>query len=220
MKSLNRFLILVLLCAVSSTSAHAEVLALFGQNDYEGWEYHRENVELTTHNISTGKISIFGDYTLSSPNIRCADYDTIRVSVLYVTPDVEYTASKIELSVALSDGNDVTMTNNVKAKGGMLEQTLVTDFCLSGIEECQILLAALKADIYNCASVKGVTVEGFKTSSQKFGDVNGDGLVNVTDVNCIINEIMGNGNYISSDINGDGIVNVSDVNALINLIMQ
>ena len=53
------------------------------------------------------------------------------------------------------------------------------------------------------------------------GDINGDGIVNVSDVTCLVNKILGEAEYSDSicDINGDGVVNVSDVTALVNLIL-
>ncbi|MDO4512337.1 MAG: leucine-rich repeat protein, partial [Bacteroidales bacterium] len=53
------------------------------------------------------------------------------------------------------------------------------------------------------------------------GDVNGDGVVNVSDVTALINKILGTATYADDvcDINGDGKVNVSDVTALINQIL-
>ena len=51
------------------------------------------------------------------------------------------------------------------------------------------------------------------------GDVNGDGTVNITDVNLVINSILG-GTYIAeADANHDGVVNISDVNQIINIIL-
>ena len=54
------------------------------------------------------------------------------------------------------------------------------------------------------------------------GDVNGDGVVNVSDVTSLINVILGNepGELAICDINADGELNVSDVTALINSILD
>ena len=54
------------------------------------------------------------------------------------------------------------------------------------------------------------------------GDINGDGIVNVTDVTALINAILGNDEYpnVNKDLNADGVVNVTDVTALINLILE
>lgn len=53
------------------------------------------------------------------------------------------------------------------------------------------------------------------------GDINADGVVNVSDVTALINRILGTADYSDAvcDINADGVVNVSDVTALINMIL-
>lgn len=53
------------------------------------------------------------------------------------------------------------------------------------------------------------------------GDINADGVVNVSDVTALINKILGTATYADAtcDINADGVVNVSDVTALINIIL-
>ncbi len=53
------------------------------------------------------------------------------------------------------------------------------------------------------------------------GDINADGVVNVSDVTALINKILGTSTYADDacDINADGVVNVSDVTALINIIL-
>ena len=52
------------------------------------------------------------------------------------------------------------------------------------------------------------------------GDVNGDGEVNIADVNAVIDQIL-SGNYTESgDVNGDGEVNIADVNAIIDTILS
>lgn len=52
------------------------------------------------------------------------------------------------------------------------------------------------------------------------GDVNGDDTVDVSDVNAILNVMLGSGNYPSADVNGDGAVDVTDVNEVINIILN
>jgi hypothetical protein len=54
--------------------------------------------------------------------------------------------------------------------------------------------------------------------------VNGDGEVNIADVNVIIGIILGN-TYDAetvrrADVNGDGEVNIADVNAIIDIILN
>ncbi|MDO4971948.1 MAG: dockerin type I repeat-containing protein [Bacteroidales bacterium] len=53
------------------------------------------------------------------------------------------------------------------------------------------------------------------------GDINGDGIVNVSDVTALISKILGEAEYSDEvcDVNGDGVINVSDVTALIGMIL-
>lgn len=53
------------------------------------------------------------------------------------------------------------------------------------------------------------------------GDINGDGMVDVIDLNTLINMILGSAEVTdAADLNGDTIVDVADMNALINLILN
>lgn len=55
------------------------------------------------------------------------------------------------------------------------------------------------------------------------GDVNGDGVVDVTDVNCLVNIVLGNVDAAiysgRANINGDNVVDVADINAIITIII-
>ena len=53
------------------------------------------------------------------------------------------------------------------------------------------------------------------------GDVNGDGEVNIADVNAVIDLILtGTAGEPAADVNGDGEVNIADVNTLIDIILN
>ena len=54
----------------------------------------------------------------------------------------------------------------------------------------------------------------------KPGDVNGDGEINIADVNAVIDMILSGGGDMSGDVNGDKEVNIADVNALIDMILN
>ena len=53
------------------------------------------------------------------------------------------------------------------------------------------------------------------------GDVNGDGEVNIADVNCVISVIQGGEDIYEgrADVNKDGEVNIGDVNVIISIIL-
>lgn len=67
--------------------------------------------------------------------------------------------------------------------------------------------------------ITAIKVNG-DTQSTK-GDVNGDGEVNIADVNAVINIILGGSDSTEgrSDVNGDGEVNIADINTIINIIL-
>ena len=72
-----------------------------------------------------------------------------------------------------------------------------------------------------------IDFDGFETvynaiPAENKGDINGDGVVNISDVTALINKILGLSDYSNTacDINADGVVNVSDVTDLINMILK
>lgn len=70
-----------------------------------------------------------------------------------------------------------------------------------------------------------VTYEVTQSSSERpLGDVNGDGLVNITDVVALTNHVLGNTPEVfyedAADVNENGEINITDVTALINIILS
>ena len=51
------------------------------------------------------------------------------------------------------------------------------------------------------------------------GDVNGDGEVNIADINAVIDMILSGRFDSKGDVNGDGEVNIADINAVIDIIL-
>ena len=59
----------------------------------------------------------------------------------------------------------------------------------------------------------------YRESDSLTGDVNGDGEVNIADVNATLWIILTGNNDPNGDVNGDGEVNIGDVNAIIHIIL-
>ena len=77
----------------------------------------------------------------------------------------------------------------------------------------------------NGPAIKAFTIDGVAVSpSGLLGDVNGDMLVNITDVVLLVDYILGKENptFIieNADINSDNSINISDVTELVNIIME
>lgn len=73
----------------------------------------------------------------------------------------------------------------------------------------------------NYASEVNVSIQA--TFDTVLGDVNGDGLVNITDaiglVNCILGKVAFDVDELAADANEDGILNITDAIAIVNLIL-
>lgn len=72
--------------------------------------------------------------------------------------------------------------------------------------------------------IRGKVAEPIETSDYVVGDINGDGRVDVTDVNLAVNYILGKQQFTPEqfkrgDVNGDGVIDVTDVNAIVNIIL-
>lgn len=51
------------------------------------------------------------------------------------------------------------------------------------------------------------------------GDVNGDGEVNIADVNAVIDVVLGGSSNPNADVNNDDEINIADINAVIDIIL-
>ena len=68
----------------------------------------------------------------------------------------------------------------------------------------------------------GPTISFVYCASQELepGDVNGDGEINIADVNSLISMILNGNATVRGDVNGDGEVSIADVNTLIGIILS
>ena len=64
-----------------------------------------------------------------------------------------------------------------------------------------------------------VSLAAFSTSAAIPGDVNNDGEVNISDINAVIDMILGGRVDPNGDVNGDGEVNISDVSDIIDILL-
>ena len=103
-----------------------------------------------------------------------------------------------------SDGGTRVHSFNVEYNDAQDVVTLFDFKCYNGMAVYQI----------------GKNVGGGEEPGTK-GDINADGVVNVSDVTALIIKFLGTATFAvaTCDINADGVVNVSDVTALINIIL-
>lgn len=113
---------------------------------------------------------------------------------LNLASDAQHGSSFVATGIKITfSGNDAVVTS-----GGV-----TTKVSMSGVKYLEFSNTQLGADALK-------------------GDVNGDGMVDITDVNCLINIVLGTASPDDYNgrafINDDDEVDVSDVNALIALI--
>ena len=87
-----------------------------------------------------------------------------------------------------------------------------------------------KHDVWGFVSIKNGVIEVFPISIDQdpaqplypHGDVDGDMIVNISDVTALIDILLGAGDNTGSrsDIDNDGVVNISDVTALIDILLK
>ena len=125
--------------------------------------------------------------------------------------------------VVVSTAGNTIATGN----GAVMNLTLnVTDDAANGANTVAISNVILTAksgnnvsSVYSDQANITLTV-----GSYSLGDVNGDGYINVTDVVCIVYDILGQTQTgfirIAADVNNDGEVNITDVTAVVSMILS
>ena len=214
-------LLAVLPCA---SWAGESTLVEFNLSSYDDWYYNRSDVELNAESISHQRVKLFRtsngiDLTLTSPVFDCNGLDSIAVDVEYVVTQGVENYAKLPLTIMFIDEESTvgTVTQGVE-KNSLVNQLSASFTVAASQSKGQIRLMALKADTGSNASVRSVVVTGF--SHNLTGDVNGDGVVDITDVNALVNAIAaGVSAEINTDVNGDGVTDITDVNAVINMLL-
>ena len=128
-----------------------------------------------------------------------------------------------EMTVTTEDGEDipewltVELTDVIEEEEftGEVQAAMTATALPEGTtyRECNVKFAVPGASLIAKIS------QGEKPASLT-GDVNGDGVVNTSDVTALINIILGSAETVpAADVNGDGTVDTSDITALLNIIL-
>ena len=190
----------------------------------DGWTYHRVGGELSREALQNYRVTLLtteaGEAcTLESPLADCTAADSLRVDLFYRVTDLGYVAAKLALKVDLLNAQGTLVGSTlIPAQADVYEQHMICTLPVPETGSYYLLFSAPKADVADHASVRSVYVYP-ATRDARSGDVNGDGQVDVADVNGVINAVLGR-SALNADVNGDGQVDVADVNAVINLILS
>lgn len=166
-----------------------------------------------------------------------------RQARIVLTKQIELWSLPDSLRLRLNPG-EATVKNvvfGVRANGGSLVYQTVTPDSMPANTETTLSLAtedwtdtndmgnypltleSIQLNMGGNTTGKQYTMHfnGFETvyNALLYGDIDGNGTVNVSDVTSLINAILAGTQTASTDLNGDGAVNLSDVTLLINLVL-
>ncbi len=152
-------------------------------------------------------------------------YDAYQVGVKVFNPSA--TALKIGLLCSTDDGSTwkaVSFQNeNSQTVKGNTTITLYWPVSISRKDGVMYRVSMVSGSKTTAAYLDNFSIYYTAKGKQNTltGDINADGVVNVSDVTALINAILdGAGDSLGvCDVNADGVVNVSDVTALINMIL-
>ena len=103
-------------------------------------------------------------------------------------------------------------------------QTQTATFNAANIQNAILHVLAVSLNDYKMVQPWMNFKEIVAIKEDKQGDVNGDGMVDATDIVELVNYIRGNLSGVSdskaTDVNGDGVVNIADVVKLVTIIMS
>ncbi|MGM9869964.1 MAG: dockerin type I repeat-containing protein [Sodaliphilus sp.] len=218
--------VFVFLCLLFAIAAHAQKLAEFNLNSYQGWTYTRSSVDLNTSNISTNKINLYGDYMLVSPLFSAQNVNYVKAQIRIVSKNYvqdKYSYLKASPTLQLLDVNGTVVSTVLHYYSEpLLEQNIEAYLPVpEGSQMLSFRISVPSGDVNSTGAVREVTLTASATDGKVFGDVNGDGVCDVTDVTTVVNIILGlEVSTPIADVNQSGTIDVSDVTTIINQILS
>ena len=230
-----RNFLLFLAATLMSMAAVAQDVPQFNRDDYEGWIYNNPTIALNTSNIASGKIVLYIDrngkaLSLISPAFSCDGMDSITAHIDWYTryfSNSDFVLSRTALTLAIDDaqGTPLDSATIIPTTPGVSAHMLNYSIAVPAeADSIRLRLVSWQGTVESSGAVREAVFQAISSSSQQpqWGDVNGDGNVNVADVTWLIQKVL-NGieddEVARSDINHDGSVNVADVTKLISIVL-
>ena len=224
----------VLLAAFLLTATMwAQQLPQFTSTDYEDWTYNNPGIELNSSTITGGKVVLYTNsqglvLTLTSPLFDCQGIDTIAADVLWYTKEFrnsDFDLSKTALTMVLDDEQGIPL-DSVTAVPIVAQSTHTLTLRLpvpAGTATARLRFVSWLANIISSGAIKQADITGITAITPPdeplVGDVDGNGLLNVSDVTLLIQSALYSTSVPNGDIDGNGTINVTDVTLLIALVM-
>lgn len=218
---------LVALCLVLALTAYAQKLAQFDLNNFNGWTYTRTGVDLSSDYICGNKVNLYGKYMLVSPLFSVSNVKYVKVQARIVAKDYaqsKYSLAKASPTIELLNEQGEVVASQKHTFGEALQVQEFTDYVAvaDGSKKVCMRISAPNADVSSTGAVSELLLTASLSDGSKVvGDIDGDGICDVTDVTLLINIILDRSVTSDvADVNADGVVDVSDVTTLINIILK
>ena len=223
-RNLLSLLLPLFLCAL----AHGQI-PQFSSTSFEDWVYTNPAVELNRDNILANRIFLYTTsqrlpLTLTSPQFTCRKGSILDMKVTWITDQWQsegFVERKVALTATILDDNGIAvdsvtyMPHNVSKTNNVNLSIAVPD----GMTRLKVRFASWKADVNSNGAVRQIEMAVVQR-----GDINRDGMVNITDVNALIDIILtgdnGDVSFPLADLNVDGSITITDVNFLIDMILK
>ncbi len=196
-----------------------------GATNSDGYDSNTQAIVLNS-TTSAEQMDAIQDAEIGDATVR-EDYSGIIFELAKGSGTITVDAKTIGTHVLM-----VQIGNNAPTKVTKSERGIV-DVPYEVTEPTYVYLYARTADgnaarlSRAAAGENSVLLYGYKVTIELAfipGDANGDGVVNVTDIVEIVNDILGHPSAkfdpIAADVNGDGVVNVTDIVSVVNIILS
>lgn len=230
---MNRLLLTFLASLALSLTAIAQELPQFTSSNFDGWVYSNASVALTSSNISSGNIvlyvSRYGDVvTLVSPPFQCAGIDSIKADVKWFTRYInnsEFDISKTALTMVLDDENGIPIDSVTSVPTQMVtsHDLTLTLAVPAGTGTARLRFVSWKANSVSSGAIKRAlftAITATPPDEPMSGDIDGNGIVNVTDATLLIQSLLYDTQVTNADMDNNGIINISDATLLIDYVLR
>ena len=178
------------------------------------WSWEFVNAGIFGDNLSHGSLSCRLGKTNSSSITMSEDVDDIGAIGLWAASYGTDENATLRVDFSTNQGLSWTELDSFTVTRGILQQ-FILDIPMEDPVRFRIMqTSGARVNIDDIALYKQVHTVTIK------GDVNRDGVVNITDVNVVINVILNGWTSEAADVNGDNTVNIADINAIINEILN
>ena len=178
------------------------------------WKWDFTDAGIWSDNLRHGELSCRLGKTSSSVIAMAEDVDSGTSAIAFWAASYGSDGdANLRVDYSTNKGSSWTELGSFTVIKGAL-QHIIMDIPLEDIARFRIVQTSGMR-----VNIDDITIYGRAQEPNIPGDVNGDGEVNIADVNALLDIIMSGNNDECGDVNGDHEINIADVNAVIDIIL-